>query len=185
PAGAGPPPAMIGPAPPMAGRATRAGYLALDAVLGVEELAGFALSNRPRRERGTAAAVVLIAGRFPTRGDPLADFALTLADARVEASARPEAPAQAIARQLWIDYREDDGALTRAAALTALLLRHPLRCLRDRLQRGADEPGLAVLAPAAARLRRDADARVHPLGGAGTRSLAARLAALSGHPLDA
>ena len=105
-----------------------AGYLALDAVLGVEELAGFALSNHPRRSPAPAPTlVVLVADRFPARGDPLVDFAVTLAGARVEASARPDAVAQPAARELRIDYREDDGALQRATALARLLLRHPLR----------------------------------------------------------
>ena len=78
-----------------AGRLERGRFLALDALLGVEELAGFALSNRPRRDGAPAAParVVLVADRFPARDDPLAEFALTLAGARVEAGARPEAPA--------------------------------------------------------------------------------------------
>ena len=67
----------------------RGRFLALDALLGVDELAGFALSNRPRREARGPARVVLVADRFPARDDPLADFALTLAGARVEAASRP------------------------------------------------------------------------------------------------
>ncbi len=43
----------------------RARFLALDAVLGVEELAGFALSNRPRRAARRPVQVVLVAERFP------------------------------------------------------------------------------------------------------------------------
>ena len=70
-----------------AGRAApRRAHLALDALLGVEELAGFALSNRPAAARGRAAGVVLVADRFPAPGDPLTDYALTLAGARVEAT---------------------------------------------------------------------------------------------------
>src|SRR6202011_68875 len=48
-----------------AGRLERARYLAIDALLGVDELAGFALSNRPTREGDRPAAkVVLVADRF-------------------------------------------------------------------------------------------------------------------------
>ena len=56
------------------GRLERGRYLALDALLAVEELAGFALSNRPARSPARAAAeVVLVADRFPVRGDPLVE----------------------------------------------------------------------------------------------------------------
>jgi hypothetical protein len=167
------------------GRLERGRFLALDAVLGVEELAGLALSNRPRREGRQPARVVLVADRFPARDDPLADFALTLAGARVEASARPEALAWPAARGLTIDYREDDGAGARTLALAKLLARHPLRCARDRIARRSGAPTLAALAPAVARLVRDGDARVHPLGGEDARAVAARLARLAGRPLEA
>jgi len=166
----------------------RAAHAALDAVLGVEELAGFALSNRPRRPGRRSVQVVLVADRFPGRDDPLADYALSLAGARVEASARPEAPAS-LARAEdwlpWVDYREDDGELTRLTALVRLLARHPLRCARDVLGHGPEEPGLAAIAPAVARLRRDRGARLRPLGGSAARALAMRLARLSGRRLEA
>ena len=48
--GSGPPGVTALPPPP--GRLDRGRFLALDALLGVEELAGFALSNRPRRGPG-------------------------------------------------------------------------------------------------------------------------------------
>ena len=69
----------------------RGRFLALDALLGVEELTGMALSNRPAPAHGVSGPVqvVLVAEHFPTRGDPLTDFARTLAVARVEAIARP------------------------------------------------------------------------------------------------
>jgi GT2 family glycosyltransferase len=170
--------------PPAPGRLDRGRFLALDAVLGLEELAGLALSNRPRREARSPARVVLVADRFPARDDPLADFALTLAGARVEASARPEALGRRAARGLTIDYREDDGAAVRALALARLVLRHPLRCARDLIGRRAGAPGLAALAPAVARLVHDGDARVHPLGNEDARTVAVRLARLAGRRLD-
>jgi hypothetical protein len=128
--------------------------------------------------------VVLVADRFPARDDPLADFALTLAGARVEASARPEALQWSAARGLTIDYREDDGAGVRALALIRLLVRHPLRCARDLVGRRPGAPGLAAIAPAVRRLVRDGDARVHPLGGEDVRALAGRLARLAGQRLE-
>jgi hypothetical protein len=186
---ADPPPAVPSGAPgapwrPRPGRLDRGRFLALDAVLGVEELAGLALSNRPRREARAPARVVLVADRFPAPDDPLADFALTLAGARVEASARPEALGRRAARGLTIDYREDDGSGGRALALTRLVLRHPLRCARDLLGRRARAPTLAELAPAVVRLVRDGDARVHPLGGEDARAVAVRLARLAGRRLE-
>lgn len=172
------------PSSPQAGPLQRGQFLALDAVLGLEELAGFALSNRPRREARPPARVVLVADRFPARDDPLADFALTLAGARVEAAARPEALGQRAAQGLTIDYREDDGSAARTLALARLLVRHPLRCARDLVGRRSGAPGLGALAPAVGRLVRDGDARVHPLGGDEARAVAARLARLAGRRLE-
>jgi GT2 family glycosyltransferase len=172
-----------GPAP---GRLDRGRFLALDALLGVDELAGFALSNRPapRRGRGEATRVVMVADRFPARGDPLADFALTLAAARVEAAARPAAVAHEVARAITIDYREDEGAAARIAALIRVLVRHPLRSARDVLARDSGQAQLSQLAPSVVRLARDRDARVHSLGGGDAAAVARRLAALTGRPLQ-
>jgi len=173
-------------APPT--RLERGQFLALDALLGVEELAGFALSNRPRRADRPPARVVLVADRFPVRDDPLADFALSLSGARVEAAARPEALDAAAARGLTVDYREDDGAAVRALAAARLAARHPLRCARDLVGRagraGRDTPDLAAIAPAVIRLARDPEARVHPLGGPAARAVAVRLARLAGRGLE-
>jgi hypothetical protein len=127
---------------------------------------------------------VLVAERFPARGDPLGDYALTLAGARVEAAARPEVVEQAVARGVTIDYREDDGAAARWFALLRLVTRHPLRSLRDGLGRSLDGPGLSSLAPAVRRLASDRDARVHPLGGEEPAEVARRLASLAGRPLQ-
>ena len=162
-------------------------YLILDLLLGVQELVGFTLSNRPapgqppsRRTRPGSAAVVLVAGRFPARGDPLAEFARSLDRARVEAAARPESLEREAARALAIDYREDEGSAARALALASLVVRHPLRCVRDRGRRHPGEPKLAALAPAVRRLVQDSDARVVPIGGHECDLVARRLAALAG-----
>jgi GT2 family glycosyltransferase len=171
-------------APARPGRLERGGYAALDALLGVEELAGLTLSNRPRGGRAPVPAqVVLVADRFPARGDPLADFALTLADARVEAAGRPEAVNLPVLRRVRVDYREDEGSASRAVAGVRLAVRHPVRCARDAFHRHRGDPGLTALAPAVLRLGADADARVHPLGGEQAQRVAARLAALAGRRL--
>ncbi len=167
-------------------RADRGRFVALDALLGVEELAGFALSNRPRAGGRSAVRVevVLVGDRFPERGDPLADYARSLGAARVEAAARPEAADAGYGRALRVNYREDDGRADRVVALVALAIRHPLRALADRRGRGAGEPSLAALAPAVGRLREDRTARVRVLGGAGAAVAARRLAALAGRELE-
>jgi GT2 family glycosyltransferase len=183
---------------PRAGRATggggvgrarrldRGAYFAIDAMLSVEELAGFALSNRPTGgDDHPGAGVVLVADRFPARGDPLVDLARTLAQgARVEAVARPERVAVQVGRALPIDYREDDGVAARVRALVWILARHPLRCALDLTARRPRTPKLSALAPAARRLSNDPAARVLPLGSQDVHATAARLARLAGRRLE-
>jgi GT2 family glycosyltransferase len=183
-AGAGSPGVRRSAPPVDAGRLERGRYLALDALLSAEELAGLALSNRPAGQRRTAADVVMVADRFPARGDPLVEFVSALERVRVEAAARPELLDGNLARGLEVDYREDDGIAARIGALLALVVRHPLRVAGDLLGRRPGEPGLSALAPAVLRLRRDRQARVHALGGDEARATARRLARLAGRPLD-
>ena len=117
-------------AEPTPGGSSAGRYLALDALLAVEELAGFALSNRPRaRRRAPAPAqVVLVADRFPARGDPLVEFARTLERRPGRGRARGPTPLDVeVARALDVDYREDDGVAARAAALAAAR-RSAIRC---------------------------------------------------------
>jgi len=169
---------------PPDGRRRSLRFAVLDALLGVEELAGLALSNRPARRREATAEVVLVADRFPARGDPLVEFARTVQGARVEAVARAAALDLEVSRELDIQYREDDGNAARAISLALLSARHPLRCARDRVRRRRDEPGLLAIAPAVLRLRGDPRARVHPLGGETTRAAARRVATLAGRELE-
>ena len=184
--GSGAPGAMRGRGAPAvsAGAIERGRYLALDALLSADELAGLVLSNRPAGRPRTTADVVVVADRFPARGDPLVEFAGALDGARIEASARPELPDHEVAGSLQIDYREDDGIAARVSALVALFARHPLRCAGDVLSRRAGEPSLSALAPAVRRLKRNPRARVHALGGSETRVTARRIARLAGRPLD-
>jgi hypothetical protein len=161
-------------------RLERGGYLAIDALLGLEELTGLALSNRPRRDaHQSQSPVVLVAERFPVAGDPLVELARTLERARIEAAGRPAAMT-GDGDGLRIDYREDDGLAERLSALSWLVVRHPLRALRDQRLRGSGEASLAALAPAVRRLERDPGARVQPLGGGEAPAIARRLAALAG-----
>jgi GT2 family glycosyltransferase len=176
------------PAAPPRGRIEAARHLAIDGLLAAEELLGFALSNRPTGPAATGPAapvrVVLIAERFPARADPLVDFARRLGQARVEAAARPQSVHLQAARALVVDYREDEGAAARLVSLLSLVLRHPVRCVRDLIGRSPGDPSLASLAPAVRRLRADGDARLHALGPGRSQRTAARLASLSGRPLD-
>jgi GT2 family glycosyltransferase len=169
-----------------AGRLERGGYALLDALLSAEELAGFALSNRPTSTvTRPPAQVVLVADRFPARGDPFVEFAQSLGGARVEAAARPDSLDAGVMREVTVAYREDDGFAARVVALGRLMLTHPLRCALDRVRRGPGEPKLWAIAPAVRRLERERDARVLALGGAETRATARRIANLAGRPLDA
>jgi GT2 family glycosyltransferase len=172
---------------PRAGPVERGAYAALDALLSVEELAGFALSNRPAhhgRERSQAPDVVLVADRFPAQGDPLVELARTLERVRVEALARPESLDIELARGLRVEYLEDDGAADRLIACAYLVVRHPLRAARDLLTRGSGQPRLWELAPAVRRLERDGHARVHALGTGRSAAAAERLARLSGRGIE-
>jgi GT2 family glycosyltransferase len=166
------------------GHLERGRYLALDVLLSAEELAGLALSNRPAGLKRPAARVVVVADRFPVRGDPLAEFARALDGVRVEATARPELPDLALAAELDIDYREDDGIAARIGALAVLTIRHPVRVALDLVRRRPEEPGLLTLAPAVRRLERDSDARVHALGGPDARAVARRIGRLGGRTVD-
>ncbi len=175
-------------APPVhAGALERGRYLALDALLSADELAGLVLSNRPAGRRRATADVVVVADRFPVRDDPLVEFVVALGHVRVEAAARPELPDAGLAREVQTDYREDDGIAVRAGALLALVLRHPLRITADLVARRPGQPTLSALAPAVLRLERDGRSgrvRVQAVGGEEVRATARRIARLAGRPLD-
>jgi GT2 family glycosyltransferase len=173
-------------APVAAGPVERGRFIALDALLSLEELAGLALSNRPSEPgaRRGRADVVLVADRFPARGDPLVELAGALERARVEALARPAIPDPVAGRRLAVDYLEDDGAASRLTSVLRLALRHPLRTGYDLFSRPPEAPSLRSLAPAVRRLEHDAGARVHALGPGRSAATAQRLARLAGRPLD-
>jgi len=167
-----------------ASRLERGKYLAIDALLALDESAGLLLSNRPAagyRLPGPEGQtpVVFVADRFPSPDDPLLELAKALQAARVEAAGRPPV-IPAAARGLRIDYREDDGLAERLVALVGLFVGHPVRAVHDALTRGSREASLMSLAPAVRRLHRDPGARVQPLGGGEAPAIARRLAALAG-----
>jgi GT2 family glycosyltransferase len=182
-------------------RTERSRYLAIDAFLALEELAGMMLSNRPavaeRASPGSDGApagsqvegdaqigsanrapVVFVADRFPSPDDPLVELPSALG-ARVEAAGRPQV-VPPDSHNLRIHYREDDGLAERLMAFMRLCAVHPLRCLRDERGRGAGAASLMALAPAVTRLQREPEARVAPLGRGGAPEVARRLQALAG-----
>jgi hypothetical protein len=169
-----------------AGHLERGRYLALDVLLSLDELAGLTLSNRPaaedRRHR-PAVEVVMVADRFPARGDPLVELAATIENVRVEATARPEAFDVEAAHRLAVDYLEDDGVAMRALATAMLALRHPLRSAIELAGGRSGERRLSELAPAVRRLERDEGARVLALGGDQAWATATRIARLAGRPI--
>jgi GT2 family glycosyltransferase len=168
------------------GAAQPRAFLALDALLSVEELAGFTLSNRPSGSapaKRPPAAVVLVADLFPAREDPMAELADRLEHVRVEARGRPREPDQAVARRVTVDYMEDDGQLTRLLAAARVVLHHPWRSLLDLVQRPPRGPSLHVLAPAVRRLEHDPDARLHALG-PHSQGIARRLGRLTGRSVQ-
>ncbi len=126
-------------------RRDRALFVALDLLLGVEELIGFAQSNRPGGCAATSVASatrVLVADRFPAAG-------ITAEPGiRVEAVARPDL-AQPLPAGVDVSYREDDGFGDHAAALLALAARAPAPTLAAL---AADPRTTIELAPAARRL---------------------------------
>lgn len=170
---------------PAQGRLERWRHRGLDGLLALEELAGFSLSNRPRPgRRRQMVQAVLVAERFPALGDPAIELARLLDGARIEAAARPRQPDLTAARELIVDYREDDGEVDRTMALVTVVTRHPLRCALDGLRRAPGQPTLRELAPAIRRLERDRGARVLAPGGGQGRVVARRLAAIVGRSLD-
>jgi GT2 family glycosyltransferase len=166
----------------------RGPYLLLDALLALEELAGFALSNRPAGRPSHAASgpidVVLVADHFPGRDDPLAELAQAVGRSRVEAVARPDVPDLDALRRVDVRYLEDEGAVARVAAGLELAARHPVLVARDLLGAGSGQPSTWALAPAVLRLERDSGARLHPLGGPSARAIALRMARLAGGQLE-
>jgi colanic acid/amylovoran biosynthesis glycosyltransferase len=107
---------------------------------------------------------------------------------RVEAGARPQRQLLGGARGWRVDYLEDEGPATRAAALAWLAARHPWRCFADLARRGrwpaAERLPLRGLAPSVRRLCLAGDVHVHAhfAGPAATHAL--RAGQLAGLPVS-
>ncbi|MFL5825774.1 MAG: glycosyltransferase [Thermoleophilaceae bacterium] len=86
------------------------------------------------------AEIVIFADHFPAISETFVTAeAVALREAghgvRVEALARSRRPDPAGARGIPVSYMEDDSRAARLAAAARLVARHPLRCLRDLLDR--------------------------------------------------
>jgi Glycosyl transferase family group 2 len=128
-------------------------FPALDAILGVEELIGFTLSNRPAAPPPGdvwPAQGVVVADRFPAERTDAAVGLAHPGPVRIEAGGRADRAAE-LPPDVTVRYREDDGPVDRTRALATLVGRGPGRMLAA-AARDAGAPSLAVLAPAARRL---------------------------------
>ncbi|MBA2506968.1 MAG: glycosyltransferase, partial [Thermoleophilaceae bacterium] len=154
----------------LAGERERSSFRMLDAVAVAADGLGY-LGGNGVSPPGPSADVVMVLDAFPRGSETfISEEARALErlgyDVRVEAAARPVAPARALARGLWVSYREDDGAARKLLDLAALVSAHPVRSARDlRGQRRwrAEEPvpPLRALAPVARRIRARGERRLH------------------------
>jgi hypothetical protein len=125
-------------------------FPALDVILGIEELIGFALSNRPAGAPIAVSGAVLVANQYPVGGTGAVADEGSMGPMRIEAGRRADRAAPS-PPDVTIIYREDDGPLDRARALTTLVARRPGRVLLA-TARDHDAPSSPALAPAACRL---------------------------------
>jgi len=158
-------------------RFEQAAMKAVDGMAVICQTVGWLLGNGVPREAaaasvaaGTGKQLVLATDRFPV---PSETFVINEVRAlerlgwrvRFEAVARPDRPVPGGTRSLAVSYLEDEGALDRAVALAWLLVRHPVRCIRDRVEcrRWSVEERLPLraLGPQARRLARGGDRHVH------------------------
>lgn len=136
--------------------------------------------------------IVILTDQFPARSETfIANEARALRRAghelRLEAIAHARESDLAAAGELAATYWEDDGIARRLVDLAWLAGRHPLRCLadlRDRRRWRAQESPMPLrsLAPAARRLVRHGDLRVHVHFAGAAALCALRLARLVGVP---
>ena len=169
--------------PPGALRVGPGRFLALDALLAGEELAGFALSNRPVGHARPTRRQACARGRaLPGRGDPLVDFARTLEDARVEATARPEASSPRRRATCGSTTARTTAPSRGPRAARAVRPAPAPRWTRPRAP-NAGAPTLSALAPAVRRSPHD-PGRAGPAPRDGAQATARRLAPLAGRRLE-
>ena len=202
--GASPPPPALSRVPRMLaasalrlvrGRFDDAAMSAIDGVALAANASGHLLDNtasKPALAAGERSLAVFV-DRFPVISETfVASEARSLRErgwrVRIEAVARPERPLLGGARGWRVDYLEDEGPATRAAALGSLLLRHPLRCAADLAGRRRwperERMPLRGVAPMARRLERagDVHAHVHFAGPAASHAL--RAGRIAGVPVS-
>jgi colanic acid/amylovoran biosynthesis glycosyltransferase len=161
------------------GRWERAAFKGLDAVVVACEGAAYFLGNGVKRDgtdadrqkAGDGLEIVVFSDTFPAISETfVANEVSALRDAghrvRVEAGARSARPHWAAARPLPVTYLEDDGIARRLADNAWLLVRHPVDCVRDVLDRrrwAREEPvwPLRAIAPSTRRLAKGGEAHLH------------------------
>jgi glycosyltransferase involved in cell wall biosynthesis/GT2 family glycosyltransferase len=151
-------------------RPRRAVLKLVDLVATLSQLAGGLAGNSIRsRPSPQPDRIVIATDRFPVRSETFVTGEIEALrglgrSVRVEAVARPEAPANAEARGLEVHYAEDESVLGSLAAAVWAYARHPLASLRDRALRKLypDEwLPFRSIAPIARRLAQGRERHVH------------------------
>ncbi|MDQ3571565.1 MAG: glycosyltransferase [Actinomycetota bacterium] len=125
-------------------------FKAVDAVAATSTAWGYNLSNFSPRQVPPRSApdVTLVFGSFPSKQEAvqMARSLSTGSDTRVVAFGRPKQPVIGGLRGLHVEFREDAAMFRRASCLARLVVRHPVRCLRDLYLRRGGDSGTASLA---------------------------------------
>ena len=177
------------------GKVERGLFRMLDGIGGIAEAYGFTRSNAVEVQRAAAGSgrrVAFLCDVFPAISETfIGQEALALGrlgwDVRIEATNRAPRPDRAMARALPAAYIEDDPIARRLLDLAWLVMRHPLRALRDTLRRlrwrrEEHAPPLRVIAPVARRVARAGCVHLHAHFAAGAALTALRLHGLLGLP---
>ena len=180
----------------VAGQRERAGLRALDVATQAAGAYGTLRHNRARpfptaTPPGSRRPVEVWCDQFPVVSETFVHAeARALAalghPVHVVALRRPEVPAIGV-HDVNVSYFEDETWLERRTALARVALRHPLRCLRDLVDRRRwrrEEPvdPLHVLAPSIRRLMKARGVHVHAHFAAGAAMDAMRAARIAGRP---
>ena len=175
-------------------RPRRAALKLVDGAASGAQAVGGLLQNTVAPRLGPAPGRIVVAtDRFPVlsetfvRGEIAALRALGR-QVRVEAVERPAAPVAEAARGMDVRYLEDENAGARAEALLWVVARHPLRALRDLLDRRRFDPAermpLSAIAPMARRLARGGERHIHVHFAALAAVNALRAGAIAGVPVS-
>lgn len=180
------------------GRFERAAFKAVDALWVTAEGVGFLRANAaqsappPTRAGPGRLELVVVMEDFPALTETFVRGEIRALEqgghrVRVEAAGRARRPSRGGARGLRVDYWEDDGIARKLAALAWLLVKAPLGCLRDLVDRRrwrAQEEiwPLRSLAPAARRLAKGGQEHLHVHFAAGAALNAMRLGRLLNVP---